>query len=44
MNRIIKFYRKTWRNSYIGMNTYLRKKAKLDYERDFLKLMINTVF
>ena len=41
---VIKFNQKDWLKAYIEMNTDLRRKAKNNFEEDFLKLMNKTVF
>ena len=40
---MIKFNESAWLKPYIYMNTNLGKKAKIDFEKDFLKLITNTV-
>ena len=44
VHRVIQFNQKAWLKNYIHMSTELRKQAKKDFEKDFLKLMDNSVF
>ena len=44
VHRVITFRQKAWMTPYIDMNTDLTKEAKTDFEKDFFKLMNNSVF
>ena len=44
VHRGIKFYESTWVRKYIYLNTKLRTEAKNNFEKDFFKLMNNSVF
>ena len=44
IHRGVKFNEKAWLKGYIKLNTDLRTKGTTDFEKDFFKLMNNSVF
>ena len=44
VHQVIEFQQSKWMKAYIMLNTWLRKDAKNEYDKDFLRLMNNSVF
>ena len=44
VNTVVKFNKNAWLKPCIDMNTDLRRRANIDFEKDVLKLMNNPVF
>ena len=44
VHRVLKFKQSDWMKTYINSNTEKRMDAANDFEKDFFKLMINSVY
>ena len=44
VHRVIQFNQEAWLKPYTDINTKFRKKTKNDFEKDFFKLMNNSIF
>ena len=44
LHKVTQFNQKAWLKPYIDINTELRTEAKNDFEKDFFKLINNSVF
>ena len=44
VHKVIKFSRNTWLKPYIDINTDIRRKRKIGFEKDFLKLKNNGIY
>ena len=44
IHRVLQFKQSDWMNKYIDFNTKKKMSATNDFEKDFLKLMINSVY
>ena len=44
IHELISFKQSRWFEGYISFNTQKRIKAKIDFEKDFFKLLVNAAF
>ena len=44
IHRALQFKQSDWMKTYIDFNTEKRKNANNDFDKDFFKLMINSIY